>query len=77
MLLKKTTVIHVVDVGVVYSVTTPSTHHQHATIKPTTSPHQASLHTDQTNLTPKILIITHFSLYFNDYPFSLYFILRA
>ena len=43
--------------------TTPTAHHLHATVKLTTSPHQAPPRTDRTNVTPKILIITPFNLY--------------
>ena len=42
---------------------TPSTHHLHTALKLTTPLHQSSLCTDQTILTPKSLIITHFNLY--------------
>jgi len=42
---------------------TIKTHHQNAGLKLTTLLHQSSPRTDQTILTPKILIIMHFNLY--------------
>jgi hypothetical protein len=41
-------------------LTNTSTHHLHAGLKLTALLHQASLRTDSTILTPKILSITHF-----------------